>query len=53
MIRHLAVRDSQQKQGVGRELLRLTLASGGCSVVRLSTPQATGYYPHPGHVSNS
>lgn len=44
----LAVRDSHQKMGIGRELLRRTLEAGGCRVVLLAAPQAVDYYPRIG-----
>ena len=44
----LAVRESHQKQGIGRELLKRTMEAGGCRVVLLSAPQAVNYYPHIG-----
>jgi GNAT superfamily N-acetyltransferase len=44
----LAVRESHQKSGIGRELLRLSLEAGGCRLILLSAPQAVTYYPHIG-----
>lgn len=44
----LAVRESHQSQGIGRELLKRTLETGGCTIVLLSAPQAVEYYPHIG-----
>jgi ribosomal protein S18 acetylase RimI-like enzyme len=43
----LAVRESHQKQGIGRELVRHTRAALGprCKIVLLSAPAAVGYYP--------
>lgn len=45
----LAVRASHQKQGIGKELIRRTQQLGGQStVILLSAPKATEYYPHIG-----
>jgi GNAT superfamily N-acetyltransferase len=44
----LAVRQSHQKLGIGRELLRLSLEAGGCKLILLSAPKAVTYYPHIG-----
>lgn len=45
----LAVRESHQQRGIGRELIRRTReASGGIQVVLLSAPQAVGFYPRIG-----
>jgi GNAT superfamily N-acetyltransferase len=44
----LAVRQSHQKLGIGRELLRLSLDEGGCKLILLSAPKAVTYYPHIG-----
>lgn len=45
----LAVRLSYQRQGIGRELLRRTKElSGQASLILLSAPAATGYYPRIG-----
>lgn len=45
----LAVRVSHQKQGIGRELIRRTQDAGGnATVILLSAPKATEYYPHIG-----
>ena len=46
----LAVRVSHQKQGVGKELMRLTQEAGGAktSLILLSAPAAVGYYPRVG-----
>jgi GNAT superfamily N-acetyltransferase len=44
----LAVRQSHQKLGIGRELLRLSLEAGGCKLILLSAPKAVTYYPHVG-----
>ena len=49
----LAVRESHQKQGIGKELLRLTLEAGGCRVVLLAAPRAVDYYPHIGFERHS
>jgi predicted N-acetyltransferase YhbS len=45
----LAVRQSHQKQGIGRELIRRTQDLGGQSaIILLSAPKAVDYYPHIG-----
>lgn len=46
----LAVDQSCQRQGIGKELIRRThLAAGlGTTLILLSAPQATTYYPHIG-----
>ena len=45
----LAVRQSHQRQGIGRELIRRTQVLGGkATVILLSAPGAVDYYPHIG-----
>lgn len=45
----LAVRLSHQRQGIGRELIRRTREMGGeATVILLSAPAASGYYPRLG-----
>jgi predicted N-acetyltransferase YhbS len=46
----LAVRESHQKHGIGRELIRLTQEAGGplTRVILLSAPAAVEYYPRLG-----
>jgi GNAT superfamily N-acetyltransferase len=46
----LAVRESHQRRGIGRELIRRTLELGGprTRVVLLSAPAAVDYYPRIG-----
>jgi predicted N-acetyltransferase YhbS len=46
----LAVRDSYQKRGIGRELIRRTQEAGGpeTRVILLSAPAAVDYYPRVG-----
>jgi predicted N-acetyltransferase YhbS len=45
----LAVRQSHQKQGIGREMIRQTQAAGGQALlILLSAPKAVEYYPHIG-----
>jgi predicted N-acetyltransferase YhbS len=47
----LAVDKLYQKQGIGRELIRLTkLASPEAKLILLAAPAATGYYPKLGMV---
>lgn len=45
----LAVRESHQRQGIGKELIRRTQAAGGqATVILLSAPAAVEYYPRIG-----
>lgn len=46
----LAIRESYQKRGIGRELIRLTQEAGGpkTRVILLSAPAAVNYYPRIG-----
>jgi len=46
----LAVRETYQKRGIGRELIRLTKEAGGpyTRVILLSAPAAVNYYPRIG-----
>ena len=46
----LAVRESHQKQGIGRELIRRTQQAGGpnTTVILLAAPAAVEYYPRVG-----
>ena len=45
----LAVRDSHQKIGIGKELIRRTQAAGGqARMILLSAPAAVDYYPRIG-----
>lgn len=46
----LAVRESYQKLGIGRELIRLTQEAGGpqTTVILLAAPAAVDYYPRVG-----
>jgi predicted N-acetyltransferase YhbS len=45
----LAVDQSYQKQGIGRQLIRLTkLATPEAKLILLAAPAATGYYPKLG-----
>jgi GNAT superfamily N-acetyltransferase len=45
----LAVRESHQRQGIGRELIRLTQqASAPANMILLAAPAAQEYYPHIG-----
>jgi predicted N-acetyltransferase YhbS len=47
----LAVDKLYQKQGIGRELIRLTkLASPDARLILLAAPAATGYYPKLGMI---
>jgi len=46
----LAVRDTHQRHGIGRELMRQTQTAGGpqTTVLLLAAPKAVDYYPHVG-----
>ncbi len=45
----LAVRDSHQRLGIGKELIRITQReSGQAYIVLLAAPKAVDYYPHIG-----
>lgn len=45
----LAVRESHQRRGIGKELMRLTQAAAPqASVLLLAAPAAEQYYPHVG-----
>lgn len=45
----LAVRQSHQEQGIGRELIRETQSAGGQALlILLAAPKAVDYYPHIG-----
>ena len=45
----LAVRESHQRAGIGRELIRRTREAGGrASLILLSAPAAVDYYPRIG-----
>jgi GNAT superfamily N-acetyltransferase len=44
----LAVRESHQKLGIGRELLKRSLEAGGCKLILLAAPKAVAYYPRIG-----
>ena len=48
----LAVRESHQRSGIGRELLRLIREAGGpdAQLILLSAPDAVDYYPHLGFI---
>jgi len=48
----LAVRESHQRLGIGRELLKQSLQAGGCKLILLSAPKAVTYYPHIGLVQH-
>jgi ribosomal protein S18 acetylase RimI-like enzyme len=51
----LAVHESYQKRGIGRELIRQTRAALGpcCKIVLLAAPAAVGYYPKLGFEPHS
>ncbi|HAV60962.1 MAG TPA: GNAT family N-acetyltransferase [Verrucomicrobiales bacterium] len=45
----LAVRESHQRKGIGRELIRRTREAGGrAALILLSAPKAVDYYPQLG-----
>lgn len=46
----LAVRDSHQRMGIGKELIRVTRRESGPQtyIVLLAAPKAVDYYPHIG-----
>jgi predicted N-acetyltransferase YhbS len=45
----LAVRESYQRQGIGKELVQRTKEkSGGATIILLSAPKAVDYYPRIG-----
>ena len=46
----LAVHESYQKMGIGKELIRRTQAELGtkCRLILLSAPKAAAFYPHRG-----
>lgn len=45
----LAVRESHQRQGIGKELIRRTRLEGGAAtIILLAAPKAAGYYPRIG-----
>jgi GNAT superfamily N-acetyltransferase len=45
----LAVRESHQRQGIGKELIRLTQeAAAPATIILLAAPAAETYYPHIG-----
>lgn len=47
----LAVRQSHQRRGIGRELIRRTQRAGGCAqIILLAAPAAVDYYPRLGFV---
>jgi GNAT superfamily N-acetyltransferase len=51
----LAVRLSHQRQGIGKELIRLTARASGpqASIVLLAAPKAVDYYPHVGFTQHN
>ncbi len=50
----LAVRASHQRQGIGRELIRLTRgAAGRATTILLAAPKAVDYYPRLGFQPHS
>lgn len=44
----LCVRESYQRQGIGKQLLRTVLRAAPCRIVLLAAPMAVDYYPHIG-----
>lgn len=50
----LAVRESHQRLGIGKELMRLTQAAAPrASVILLAAPKAVNYYPHVGFTQHN
>jgi N-acetylglutamate synthase-like GNAT family acetyltransferase len=51
----LAVSESVQSQGIGKELIRQTFKAltPGCKVILLSAPQAVDYYPKIGFTKHN
>ncbi len=50
----LAVRESHQRHGVGKELIRRTqIESGAANIILLSAPAAVEYYPHIGFTQHN
>jgi predicted N-acetyltransferase YhbS len=50
----LAVRQSHQRQGIGRELIQRTREEGGkATIILLAAPGAVDYYPHVGFTHHS
>ena len=50
----LAVRETHQRHGIGKELIRRTQSEGGAaSVILLSAPAAVDYYPRIGMSNHS
>jgi len=51
----LAVRLSHQRQGIGKELMRITQREGGPAtrVILLAAPKAVEYYPHTGFTQHN
>lgn len=44
----LCVRQSHQRRGIGKQLLRAVLETAPCRIVLLAAPKAAGYYPRIG-----
>jgi GNAT superfamily N-acetyltransferase len=50
----LAVRLSHQRQGIGKELMRITQREGGrAKIILLAAPKAVDYYPRVGFTQHS
>jgi predicted N-acetyltransferase YhbS len=51
----LAVRLSHQRQGIGKELMRVTQRESGpkTTVILLAAPKAVNYYPHVGFTQHN
>ncbi|MGD8427699.1 MAG: GNAT family N-acetyltransferase [Balneolaceae bacterium] len=51
----LAVSESVQARGIGKELIRQTFGAltSGCKIILLSAPQAEGYYPKIGFTKHN
>jgi len=51
----LAVRATYQREGIGKELIRITQREGGPEtyIILLAAPKAVDYYPHVGFVPHN
>lgn len=49
----LCVRESIQRQGIGKELLRKVQEAAPCRIVLLAAPKAVDYYPHIGFTQHN
>jgi GNAT superfamily N-acetyltransferase len=49
----LCVRESHQKRGIGKELLKRVVEIAPCRIVLLAAPQAVDYYPRIGFTQHN